>query len=143
MTAMHIATREFDPWVFTTFWWSDQPRASPLGADISKDIETPFDNYIMDVSYNINIPKTSDGKAPAAFNPWIELSQLGGTRSQCMACHARSAYGPRVQIFFNPPDIGTADPNGFDATPQGPNDPNFAPGTLDLHRVWTIFTRAQ
>jgi hypothetical protein len=22
MTAMHIATREFDPWVFTTFWWS-------------------------------------------------------------------------------------------------------------------------
>ena len=96
----------------------------------------------MDVSYNINAPKTAD-KAPVSYNPWLELFQSGGTRSQCMACHARAAYGPKVQAAFNPPNMATGDPNGFDATPQNPSDPNFAKGTLDLDRVWTIFTRAQ
>lgn len=143
MTALHIATREFAPWVFTTFWWSDDPLANTLGVDMAPEVKGVFRNYIMDVSYNINSPKTADNKAPIAFNPWLELFQRGGTRSQCMACHARAAYGPKVAAFFNPADMSTGDPNGFDATPQSANDPNFAEGTLDLQRVWTIFTRAQ
>ena len=100
MTALHIATREFDPWVFTTFWWSDVPQSNPLGSDMPQEVKGVFRNYIMDVSYNINNPQTSGGKAPVAFNPWLELFQLGGMRSQCMACHARSAYGPKVLAFF-------------------------------------------
>ncbi|WP_429933073.1 hypothetical protein [Agrobacterium vitis] len=142
MTALHIATREFEPWVFTTFWWSDAPSQNPLGADMPKEVHAAFRNYIMDVSYNINGPKTPDGKAPVSYNPWLELFQIGGTRSQCMACHARSAYGPKTIAFFNPADMSTKDPNGFEATPQNPGDPNFLPGTLDLQRVWTIQTRA-
>lgn len=143
MTALHIATREFPPWVFTTFWWSDNPNASPLGKDMPAAVKGVFRNYIMDVSYNINGPKGPDGKAPISYNPWLELFQLGGTRSQCMACHARASYGPGVRAAFNPADMSTADPNGFDATPASPSDPNFAKGTLDLDRVWTIFTRAE
>lgn len=143
MTALHIATREFPPWVFTTFWWSDDASASRLGKDMPTEVQGSFRNYIMDVSYNINGPKGPDGKAPISYNPWLELFQRGGTRSQCMACHARAAYGPKVRAAFNPADMSTGDPNGFDATPQNPTDPNFAKGTLDLDRVWTIFTRAQ
>lgn len=143
MTALHIATREFPPWVFTTFWWSDNAAASPLGNDMPAAVRGAFRNYVMDVSYNINAPKGPDGRAPIAYNPWLELFQLGGTRSQCMACHARAAYGPKVQAAFNPQNMSTGDPNGFDATPQNPSDPNFAKGTLDLDRVWTIFTRAE
>lgn len=144
MTALHIATREFPPWVFTTFWWSDNAAANPLGKDMPPTgIKGAFRNYIMDFSYNINDPKTADGKAPVAYNPWLELFQFGGTRSQCMACHARAAYGPKVQAAFNPQSMSTADPNGFDASPQNSSDPNFAKGTLDLDRVWTIFTRAE
>jgi hypothetical protein len=143
MTALHIATREFPPWVFTTFWWSDNASASSLGKDMPASVKGAFRNYIMDVSYNINNPKGPGGKAPVSYNPWLELFQRGGTRSQCMACHARASYGPNVQAGFNPPDMSTKDPNGFDATPQSASDPNFAKGTLDLDRVWTIFTRAE
>jgi hypothetical protein len=142
LTAMHIATREFDPWVFLTYWWTDQPGVGPLASDMPNSVTGVWRNYVMDVSYNINKPKTSSGQAPIAYNPWLELFQLGGTRSQCMACHARSAYGPEVEASFNPIDMSTLDPNGFEATPTNPDDPNFKPGTLSLQRIWTILTRA-
>ena len=143
MTAMHIATREFDPWVFTTFWWSDMPDAGPLASGRPDTITGVWRNYVMDISYNINNPKTDQGQPPVAYNPWLELFQLGGTRSQCMACHARAAFGSGVIASFNPTSMATSDANGFNASPNGASDPNFQPGTLSLHRIWTIFTRAQ
>jgi hypothetical protein len=143
MTAMHIATREFDPWVFVTFWWTDQPNVGSLASDMPPEVKGAFRNYVMDVSYNINAPKTTDGKAPIAFNPWLELFQLSGLRSQCMACHARAAFGPGVVASFNPKDMSTLDPNGFEGIAQTATDPNYQKGTLSLHRIWTIFTRAQ
>jgi len=143
MTAMHIATREFEPWVFTTFWWTDKPGVGPLASDMPSSVTGVYRNFVMDVSYNINNPKTPDGNAPVAYSPWLELFQLGGMRSQCMACHARAAYGPGVVPSFNPPSMLTKDPFGFQATPQSPNDPAFRNGTLSLERIWTIFTRAQ
>lgn len=143
MTAMHIATREFEPWVFTTFWWTDKPNVGSLASDMPSRVTGVWRNFVMDVSYNINNPKTADGKSPVAYSPWLELFQLGGTRSQCMACHARSAYGPGVRAGSNPAIVSTSDPNGFNATPEEPNDPNFAPGTLSLERIWTILTRAK
>jgi hypothetical protein len=143
MTTMHIATREFDPWVFTTFWWTDKPNIGPLSADMPSDVVGVWRNYVMDVSYNINDPKTAQGKAPIAYNPWLELFQLGGTRSQCMACHARAAYGKGVKAFFNPDDMASKDPNGFEGTPVDANDPAYKAGTISLHRIWTIFTRSQ
>ena len=79
MTAMHIATREFDPWVFLTYWWTDKPNIGPLASDMPSDVKDPFRNYLMDVSYNINAPEGADGKAPISYNPWLELFQLGGT----------------------------------------------------------------
>ena len=140
MTAMHIATREFDPWVFLTYWWTDKPNIGPLASDMPSDVKDPFRNYLMDVSYNINAPEGADGKAPISYNPWLELFQLGGTCSQCMACHARAAYGPNVVASFNPTDMRTSDPNGFDAMPQTADDPAFqkvddliAPNLDDLH----------
>lgn len=143
LTAMHIATREFEPWVFLTYWWTDKPTVGPLASDIPKTVTGPWRNFVMDVSYNINAPKTPDGKAPVSYSPWLELFQAGGTRSQCMACHARAAYGPEVRPSFNPKNMSTLDPNGFNATPINPADPNFKAGTLELHRIWTIFTRAE
>jgi hypothetical protein len=143
LTAMHIATREFDPWVFVTFWWTDAPNSGPLASDMPSEVKGVFRNFVMDVSYNINAPKGADGNAPVAYSPWLELFQLGGTRSQCMACHARAAFGPGVLASFNPPNMSTADPNGFEASPQSASDPNFQNGTVALHRIWTIFTRAQ
>lgn len=79
LTAMHIATREFDPWVFTTFWWTDKPNAGPLTSDMPAEVSGVWRNFVQDVSYNINDPKTSDGKAPVAYSPWLELFQEGGT----------------------------------------------------------------
>lgn len=143
LTAMHIATREFEPWVFLTYWWTDKPNVGPLASDMPASLTGVWRNFVMDVSYNINNPKTSEGKAPIAYSPWLELFQLGGVRSQCMACHARAAYGPGVRAAFNPVDMATDDLNGFEATPENTSDPNFKPGTLSLQRIWTIFTRAQ
>jgi hypothetical protein len=143
LTAMHIATREFDPWVFTTYWWHDTPDDGPFAADRPASVSGLWKNYVMDVSYNINNPKTQEGSVPVAYNPWLELFQLGGTRSQCMACHARAAFGKGVLASYNPKDPTTADPNGFEASPNGKNDPAFQAGTVALHRIWTIFTRAQ
>ncbi|WP_155713680.1 hypothetical protein [Burkholderia stagnalis] len=143
LTAMHIATREFDPWVWLTYWWTDKPGIGELASDMPSNVKGVWRNYVMDVSFNINNPKGATGKAPIAFNPWLELFQKGGTRSQCMACHARAAYGPGVVASFNPTDMSTSDKNGFDATPTDINDPNFKNGTLSLHRIWTIMTRSQ
>ena len=143
LTAMHIATREFDPWVFTTFWWTDKPNVGPLASDMPNEIVGVWRNFVMDVSYNINDPKTSDGKAPIAYSPWLELFQLGGARSQCMACHARAAYGKGVKPSYNPAEMATKDPNGFEGTPIDATDSAYQPGTVDLHRIWTILTRSQ
>jgi hypothetical protein len=143
LTAIHIATREYDPWVFTTYWWHDSPDDGQFAADRPASVSGVWRNYVMDVSYNINQPKSLNGTAPIAYSPWLELFQLGGTRSQCMACHARAAFGKGVVASYNPKDPTTTDPNGFEASPDGANDPAFQRGTVSLHRIWTIFTRAQ
>jgi hypothetical protein len=60
-----------------------------------------------------------------------------------MACHARAAFGKGVVASYNPKDPTTTDPNGFEASPDGATDSAFQRGTVSLHRIWTIFTRAQ
>jgi tetratricopeptide (TPR) repeat protein len=50
---------------------------------------------------------------------------------------------PNLFEAYNPKDPTTTDPNGFEASPDGANDPAFQRGTVSLHRIWTIFTRAQ
>jgi hypothetical protein len=147
LTALHIATNEFDPWVFTTFWWHDDPNLRPYADQRTPDVQGVWRNYLMDCSYNINRPREPNGDINAAYNPWLELFDRGGLRSSCMSCHARSVYAPRTSptrlTRTNPDRLESDDVNGFIASPDGPLDPAFARGTIDLHRIWTILTRSR
>ena len=51
----------------------------------------------MQVAFDAETPKTSDGAPHVCFNPWLEGrfpdgGQGGGTASNCLACHRRASY---------------------------------------------------
>lgn len=143
MVALHINTNEFQPWVFTSFWWHDEPGKGEFASGRPTAVTGPWRNYLMGVSYNINLPREANGAADIVQNPYLELFQEGGTRSACMACHARAAYSRDMRAAYNPKTPGTTDPKGFIPIPDGPNDTAFKKGTLALHTVWTITTRSE
>ena len=144
LTALHINTREFEPWVFTSFWWHDEPSKGRYSENRTANVKGVWTNYLMGVSYNINRPRAENGGGKIVYNPWVELFQKGGTTSSCMSCHARSAYSPyfRVSPAFNPKTLGTTDPNGFTASPSFPDDSAFRKGTVFLDTIWTLSTRS-
>jgi hypothetical protein len=135
LVATHLTTKEIDNWVWATFWWHDQPDQGPFAANRPISVAGVWRNYLMNVSYDLNLPVESDGSPHVAFNPWREArfangGHGGGVVSNCMNCHNRASY---PHISFLPVYRGDPDPK----------DKAFQPGRLRTDFLWSIPDQSQ
>jgi hypothetical protein len=126
----HVTTKEIDDWVWATFWWHDRPDAGQFATDRPADVSGVWRNYLMSVSYDLNLPRESDGTAHVAFNPWLEGrfrngGNGGGVVSNCMNCHNRASD---PDLNFLP--VYRGDPDPADAA--------YAAGRLRTDFLWSI-----
>jgi hypothetical protein len=127
---MHFTTKEIPEWVWSTFWWHDQPDGGPFGSDRPTAVQGVWRNYMMDTSYSMDTPREYDGSPNSVFNPYLE-NFPGGIGSNCMTCHRQARW--------------TKDGNpGFEVTRGTPpaNDPMFV-DALKTDFLWSIPDRAQ
>jgi hypothetical protein len=121
----HMTTKEIDDWVWATFWWHDRADAGPFAADRPDAVKGVWRNYLMSASYDLNLPKESDGTPHITFNPWLEAGFPKGVVSNCMNCHHRASIPPPsfLPIFRGNPD---------------PSDLAFSAGLLRTDFLWSI-----
>jgi hypothetical protein len=130
-TGTHLTTKEIDDWVWATFWWHDRPSEGPYASDRPDSVKGVWRNYLMNASYDLNLPRATDSGPHVTFNPWLEARFPNGQTSNCMACHQRASYPP---IAFLPVTRGDADLK---------NDPAFAGGRLRADFLWSIPDQSQ
>lgn len=130
LTAMHYTTKEIPDWVWSTFWWHDEPDSGQFGSDRPTIVPGVWRNYRMDTAFHMETPREFDGSPDAVFNPYLE-NFSGGMGSNCMTCHRQARW--------------TNDGNpGFEVT-RGelkPDNPMFR-DALKLDFLWSIPDRAQ
>jgi hypothetical protein len=123
----HLTTKEIDDWVWVTYWWHDRPDVGQFAADRPASVKGVWRNYLMSVSYDLELPKESDGSPHVAFNPWLEAHfPGGGIVSNCMNCHNRASWtGPPnfLPIFRGKPDN---------------TDPAYEAGQLRTDFLWSL-----
>ncbi len=92
LVAMHVTTKEIPNWVWATFWWYDKPDAGPFALDRPREMSGAWRNYMMNVAYDMETPREFDGSPHACCNPYLEAQMPKGLVSNCMNCHAQSAW---------------------------------------------------
>jgi hypothetical protein len=129
--AAHVSTRELDDWVWTTYWWHDEPNRGP-GADRTANVQGVWRHYKMRVAYNAQVPREPDGSHPIVYNPYLEAGFSDGPRSNCVSCHQRAvvtASGAMGPVFPVPTGhLNQRDP--------------FFQDKLQLDFVWSLATRS-
>jgi len=131
----HLTTKEIDDWVWATFWWHDRPDTGPFAAGRPDTVKGAWRNYLMNASYDLNLPLEPDGKPHIAFNPWLEAGFASlpggdgnGSVSNCMNCHHRASIPVLPSPTFLP--IYRGNPK--------PSDPAYAAGVLRTDYLWSI-----
>lgn len=136
LVAAHIATKEIQEWVWGTLWWHDQAGSGPFAADRPASMQSPWQNYQLQVAFDAQRPLAADGGPHVAFNPWLEgrfpdSGNGGGTMSNCQACHRRASF---PSVDFLPVTRGR---------PELQHDPAYAPHRLRTNFIWAIALHAQ
>jgi hypothetical protein len=92
LLGMHVTTREIPEWVWATFWWGDRSPQHTYSKDKPGSLARlkPWNNYAMDVAYDMNRPHTAEGVPKICFNPFLEGQIVDGSVSNCMTCHRRA-----------------------------------------------------
>jgi hypothetical protein len=132
LVGMHVTTKEIPDWVWATFFWHDHPERGPKAMDRTASVKGVWRNYLMDTSYDVNVPRQDDGSPHIAYNPWLEARFPDGPLSNCMACHRRSSW---------PLDFNSVLPITRGDPPPA-NDPAFRPDQLRLDFLWSVADRA-
>ena len=136
LVGANLATKEINDWVWGTLWWHDQAGTGPFAADRPSVVRPPWTNYLVQVAFDAETPKTSDGAPHVCFNPWLEGrfpdgGQGGGTASNCLACHRRASY---PAVAFLPVTRGA---------PNLHSDPAYAQDRLRTNFIWAIALHAK
>ena len=101
--AMHVITKEVEPWTMQSAWLSTQGQSRDViySADrTSATSQGPALNYLMTESSNI---LEEDGSLAIAVNPYIE-GVIHPLATSCRNCHTRASW-PRKNTAF--PDGAT------------------------------------
>jgi len=94
LVAMHYTTKEIVNWTWATFWWHDRPDNGRFARNRPSTVKGEWAHYLMDVSYDMDLPREKDGTPHICFNPWLEASMPGGTESNCVTCHRLAVWPP-------------------------------------------------
>jgi hypothetical protein len=134
----HLTTKEIDDWVWATFWWHDRPNVGQFSGDRPASVKNEWRNYLMSVSFDLELPRESDGSPHVAFNPWLEAHfPGGGIVSNCTNCHNRASWtGPP-----GPPNAPGRFPSFmpiFRGKPNLVNDPAYRAGQLRTDFLWSL-----
>lgn len=135
LVAANLATREITDWIWSAFWWHDQPASGEFAQHRPATLPAPWRHYLMQVAFDDSTPMQSDGSPHVCFNPWLEArfpdgGHGGGVVSNCLTCHRRASYPP---VSFLPVTRGDADVA---------RDPAYAPGQLRLNFNWSLALHA-
>lgn len=95
LVAMHFTTKEMVDWTWTTLWWHDEPNRGRFAEDRPHSVRNEWANYLMNISYDMDLPRESDGSPHICFNPWLEGPFPGGHQSNCMTCHRLAVWPSR------------------------------------------------
>lgn len=137
--AMHVNTKEIVDWTWQTFWWQggqETPDNYPgSGADRTANINEPWTNYNMCISYAQTTQPDNKGDMNVCFNPYLETSSgiPDGLRSNCVTCHGTAT--------INTPQTG-----GYPATYDQPinyGDPEYFEGATKTDFSWAIPSNAK
>jgi hypothetical protein len=146
LVAMHVTTKEMANWTWQTFWWSLTPNVSN-GRGRPQSVKGVWRNYEMCTAYSMVTPRSAKGRPSACFNPYLETDlgptkffkvdnqwfppdPMAGTRSNCMSCHVRAAFG---EVGPRTANYGRIFNEGYLA----PNDPYFD-GLTKTDFLWSI-----
>ena len=152
LTAMHVTTKEIPDWTFQTFWWTPFPHRAPFGSDRPSIVRAPFDNYDMCNAYSVETPVTASGGPHICFNPYLEADlgptktyvmdgktmrpdPMAGTRSNCMACHSRAAWPPKMDPPYT---AGTSDMGAVANPGYVSRDASYYQGITTTDFLWSI-----
>jgi hypothetical protein len=129
---MHYTTKEIEEWIWSTFWWHDEPDKGPFGSDRPSVVSGVWRNYLMDTAYSMDVPKEYDGTPNSVFNPYLEARFPSGMGSNCMTCHQKAVWGANGPVSFLPVTRGA----------RRPDDPIFQ-NTTKLDFLWSIGLESQ
>ena len=116
---MHYTTKEISDWVWSTFWWHDEPDRGPFGSDRPTVVPGVWRNYLMDTAFSMDVPREYDGTPNSVFNPYLEARFPGGLGSNCMTCHQQARWtkdGPPDFLPVTRGALANSDPFFKDAT---------------------------
>ena len=129
LLGIHILRKTEAGWVWSTFWWSNDPAGNPEwnGGRTGLANTAKWSHYVANMTTDINGP---DGKRINCFNPYIELRQMqNDTVSNCVLCHQFTAYKPVTNGFT----LGSPALDGATT----PADGTFT-GKAKVDYLWTL-----
>lgn len=97
LVGLHLMTAELDSGIWSTFWWHDRPTEGRFAAGRPESLSSPWDHYLMDVTFDARLPLEPDGSPNISFNPWFDATfpddgEGSGVKANCISCHQRAAY---------------------------------------------------
>jgi hypothetical protein len=95
LAALHVMTKELSHWVWTSFWWSNDP-SSDFGGDRPASIGGPWSSYKMCIATSF------DGWCS---NPYLEEGKHNA-RTNCIGCHQHGGADLDPEEILALPDHG-------------------------------------
>jgi hypothetical protein len=162
LVAMHIMTKEQEPWTFQSLWYHpDADKCRYCQSRPTNLTDKTFQHYLLTTTYgttqqvqdpndhpNIYVPPNTQSGAPiwpVAYNPYIELAASHPITTNCMNCHHRAGWPPARSLL---PRTSTY----LQETPPNPPNPNVVEvypwnasifnGLLTLDAMWAVADRA-
>lgn len=131
LVGFHLMTASLPSGTWSTFWWHDEPQTGPFAANRPAELSAPWDNYLMDVTFDARLPLEPDGSANICFNPWFDATfpdqgEGNGLKANCVSCHSRASYPLTEPLRVT---------RGY---PDATTDPALAPGRLRTDFLWSI-----
>jgi hypothetical protein len=97
LVAMHVSTKEQDPWTWQTFYWQGSadfvtPEGPGSMTGQPAGLAAPWNAYAMCTAYSQQV----NGQMLVCYNPYLETNPgiPSGITSNCMTCHGMAAVYP-------------------------------------------------
>jgi hypothetical protein len=100
LVGFHVASAELPDWVWSTFWWTNQPHNDKKAQDQPVAIadSIPWKFFSMDTTMSMDTPRDATDHGPnIIFNPYLEGAINNGPVSNCLYCHRRAVYRQGTQ----------------------------------------------
>jgi hypothetical protein len=111
LVGFHIASAELPNWVWSTFWWTNNPRNDQKAQDQPPGIagSIPWSFFSMNTTMSMVTPRDGADHGPdIIYNPYLEGAVNNGPVSNCLYCHQRAVYRQGAQHVDA--DIANASP---------------------------------